>query len=154
MLTFSASILIKAPIQTVWTFHERPDVLDLLTPPWQPVRIIQRKGGLEVGAITEFEIKLLILPVRWLARHVECDAPYTFSDRQIEGPMQSWLHRHEFTPVGDRTRLTDTIRYELPGGWLAELLLGGWVNSRLRDMFHYRHQVTRERCEALTQTSK
>lgn len=147
MLTFSASTSIDAPVQSVWAFHERPDILELLMPPWQPVRVIRREGGLEVGAIAEFEIKLLIFPVRWLARHVECDAPYLFVDRQVEGPMRSWLHRHEFTPIGDRTRLTDTIRYELPGGWLAEWLLGAWVNARLRDMFRYRHRVTQEWCE-------
>jgi len=149
MLTFYASTLINAPVRTVWAFHERPDVLDLLTPPWQPVRVLRREGGLAVGAITEFEIRLLIFPVRWLARHEDCDPPYRFSDRQVAGPMQSWLHRHEFTPVGNQTRLTDTIHYELPGGWLVELLLRAWVDARLRDMFAYRHWVTQAQCEAI-----
>ena len=149
MLTFTLSSLIHAPVQTLWSFHERPDILQLLTPPWQPVRVIRREGGLAVGAITEFQIMILFFPVRWLARHGECEPPFYFCDRQIEGPMVSWFHRHEFTPKGEATQLTDTIRYELPGGWLGELCLGWWVNARLQDMFRYRHQVTKEKCEEM-----
>lgn len=37
MLHFSHSSIINAPVQVVWEFHERQDVLKLLTPPWQPV---------------------------------------------------------------------------------------------------------------------
>jgi ligand-binding SRPBCC domain-containing protein len=147
MLTFSCQTLIHAPVQTLWSFHERSDVLQLLTPPWQPVRVIRREGGLAVGAITEFQIQILFVPVRWVARHVDCEPPYFFCDRQIEGPMTSWFHRHEFMADREGTYLIDTIEYEIPGGWLGELLLGGWVNARLRDMFRYRHQITQAMCE-------
>jgi ligand-binding SRPBCC domain-containing protein len=147
MLTFSWHSLIHAPVQTLWSFHERSDVLQLLTPPWQPVRVIRREGGLAVGAMTEFQLQILFVPIRWVARHVESDPPHFFCDRQIDGPMTSWLHRHEFIAQGEDTHLIDTIDYEIPGGWLAELLLGYWVNARLRDMFRYRHQVTQAMCE-------
>ena len=49
MLNFKYSSLIDAPVETVWQFHDRPDILELLTPPWQPVKIIRREGGLGVG---------------------------------------------------------------------------------------------------------
>ncbi len=147
MLNFKRSILINAPIETVWQFHERPDILDLLTPPWQPVQIVRREGGLGVGAITEFRLILGVIPIRWLAYHTECEAPYLFVDKQIEGPLKSWIHRHEFTRENQKTRLTDKINDELPGGMLAEFLLGWWVNSRLEAMFEYRHQVTQRECE-------
>jgi ligand-binding SRPBCC domain-containing protein len=31
---------------------------------------------------------------------------------------------------------------------LAEAMLEWWVRDRLQDMFRYRHQITREYCEA------
>jgi ligand-binding SRPBCC domain-containing protein len=144
---FQYSSLINAPVEVVWQFHERADILDILTPPWQPVKVIRRQGGLEVGAITEFRLFLGFIPVRWVAKHIECEHNRLFVDQQIEGPMQSWVHRHQFTVENDKTRLTDSIEYQLPGGWLAEFFLGWWVNARLQDMFRYRHEVTKKECE-------
>ena len=153
MLYFQFSTLINAPVEIVWNFHERQDILEILTPPWQPVQIVRREGGLDVGAITEFRIFLGPIPVRWIARHIECEQNHIFTDKQIEGPLQSWLHRHQFASKNGQTRLTDTIEYELPGGQIAEFLLGWWVNSRLQEMFCYRHEVTKRECEKLSMGS-
>ncbi|MEM8779360.1 MAG: SRPBCC family protein [Cyanobacteria bacterium P01_G01_bin.49] len=144
MLTFKRSTLIDAPLEKVWEFHERPDILDILTPPWQPVKIIRREGGLEIGAVSEFRLVLGFIPIRWLARHTECEKPYFFVDVQEAGPMKSWLHRHQFTSENGKTRLTDEIKYEIPGGTIVEFLIGWWVNSRLEDMFYYRHEITQK----------
>jgi ligand-binding SRPBCC domain-containing protein len=147
MLHFKRSTLINAPVEVVWSFHERRDILQILTPPWQPVQVVRREGGLDVGAITEFRIFLGPLPVRWLARHTECDRYRLFTDEQVQGPMQSWVHRHQFTAEEGKTRLTDAIAYSIPGGTVVELLLGWWVEARLNDMFRYRHEVTKRECE-------
>jgi len=147
MLNFQHSSLINAPRHKVWEFHQRADILEILTPPWQPVKIIRREGGLDVGAISEFRIMLLVVPVRWIAEHTECRENQLFVDCQTTGPMKSWLHRHQFSDENGQMRLTDSIEYEIPGGWLAEIMLGWWVNSRLQDMFRYRHQVTKDYCE-------
>ena len=147
MLHFKYSSIINASVEKVWQFYERPDILQILTPPWQPVKIIRREGGLGVGAISEFRINLGPVPVKWLAQHIECQPNYLFVDEQIAGPMESWTHRHQFEAVAQQTKLTDSISYELPGGWLAELILGWWVEARLKDMFRYRHQVTKKECE-------
>ena len=147
MLNFSYSSLIDAPVETIWQFHERPDILNLLTPPWQPVTIIRREGGLRVGAISEFRLSLAGIPIPWIATHLECIPNQLFVDQQTQGPMESWIHRHEFSPQGKQTKLTDNIAYEIPGGLMSELLLGWWVDARLEDMFRYRHKVTKINCE-------
>jgi len=144
MLHFQYSSLINATVEQVWNFHQREDILKILTPPWQPVKIIRREGGLDVGAVSEFILMLGPIPVPWVARHVECEQYSFFVDQQIKGPMASWLHRHQFLPENGQTRLTDSIDYELPGGWLVEFLLGWWVESTLKDMFRYRHEVTQK----------
>ncbi len=146
MLHFEKSCLIDAPVETVWQFHERPDILNLLTPPWQPVQIIRRQGGLDVGALSEFRIWIGPFPVQWISVHTSCIRNQHFTDEQDVGPMTAWTHRHQLDPQGHQTRLTDAIDFEVPGGWMAELILGEWVKARLTDMFAYRHQVTQERC--------
>ncbi len=147
MLHFHYSSLIEASPEVVWQFYERENILQLLTPPWQPVEIVRSEGGLGVGAVSEFRLWLGSLPVRWIARGIESKPNELYVDRTEEGPMQSWLHYHRFARQGSKTRLTDAIEYELPGGMLAELFLGWWVNSRLQDMFRYRHQVTKRECD-------
>lgn len=144
---FTYTSIIDAPVEVVWNFHERPDILQVLTPPWQPVRVVRREGGLDVGAISEFQIFLGLLPVRWVARHTACEKNRLFIDEQDSGPMASWTHRHEFIPENGKTKLRDSIDYTLPGGWIFDVLLGWFVNARLHDMFRYRHQVTKRECE-------
>lgn len=148
MLKFEYSSLIDASVKNVWQFHEREDILKLLTPPWQPVKIIRREGGLEIGATSEFVLMLAFISVPWIARHTEYEQYRLFTDEQIKGPMKSWRHQHIFTEKNGQTQLIDRIDYEIPGGWFSELILGWWVNSRLKDMFKYRHQITQKYCES------
>ncbi len=148
MPKFTYTSVINAPVETVWNFHEQPDILQKLTPPWQPVKIVRREGGLDVGAISEFLIFLGPIPVRWIARHTACEKNRLFIDEQVSGPMKNWVHRHEFVPENGQTKLTDAIEFSLPGGWLVNMLLGGFVGDRLQAMFRYRHEVTKKECES------
>ncbi|MGH1396406.1 MAG: SRPBCC family protein [Trichormus sp.] len=148
MLHFQHSSVINAPVEVVWQFHERSDILQLLTPPWQPLQVVRREGGLTVGAITEFRLFLGVLPLTWLARHTEYEKNQYFTDVQISGPFDSWIHRHRFEPEGDKTKLTDDISYVMPGGDTVEFI-GGWlVQAQLEAMFRYRHFVTKRECES------
>jgi ligand-binding SRPBCC domain-containing protein len=147
MLHFEKSSLIHAPVEAVWRFHERPDILQILTPPWQPVQIIRREGGLGVGALSEFRLWIGIVPVQWISIHTECETNRYFVDEQQTGPMASWQHRHLFEAQGEQTRLTDTITFALPGGQPVESLMDWWVTARLSDMFDYRHRITQQHCE-------
>ena len=148
MLHFQKSSLIDAPVKTVWQFYERADILEKLTPPWQPVQIIRREGGLGVGAESEFRIWIGLIPVQWVAVHTQCTEFEKFVDVQKTGPMEFWQHQHLFLADGNQCRLVDQIDFSLPGGDLAELLIGDFVKQRLNDMFDYRHQVTRDHCES------
>ncbi|WP_341527708.1 SRPBCC family protein [Nostoc sp. UHCC 0302] len=148
MQHFKYSSVINAPVEVVWNFHERPDILQLLTPPWQPVQVLRREGGLDVGAITEFRLFLGPLPLTWLARHTEYEKYRLFTDEQISGPFESWIHRHEFEPQNGQTRLTDAISFSLPGGEITEFISGWLVQVQLEAMFRYRHHVTKRECES------
>ncbi|NJL85388.1 MAG: SRPBCC family protein [Leptolyngbyaceae cyanobacterium SM1_1_3] len=146
MQQFEYSSLIHAPVVVVWRFHERPDVLDILTPPWQPVQVVRRQGGLAIGALSEFRLFLGPISTRWLVRHVECEEFRLFTDVQEQGPFASWRHRHCFKPQGDKTRLTDSIEYRLALDTLTTPLLGWLIRQQLESLFRYRHEVTQKEC--------
>jgi ligand-binding SRPBCC domain-containing protein len=148
MTKFAYSSIIKAPVETVWSFHERPDILELLNPPWQSIKVIRREGGLEVGAISEFRIFVGLIPIKWIAKHVAYQKNRLFTDEQIEGPFQKWIHTHEFEPIDPHTmKLSDRVEFGLAEGWLIDQIGSKWVLAQLHDLFTYRHQVIRDHCE-------
>ncbi|MEY3334379.1 MAG: hypothetical protein RLZZ176_2682, partial [Cyanobacteriota bacterium] len=70
-----------------------------------------------------------------------------FTDEQISGPFESWIHRHEFTEEAGKTRLTDNISYAIPGGNTVEFVSGWLIQTQLEAMFRYRHYVTGRECQ-------
>lgn len=144
MPRFVKSVWIAAPVETVFAFHERADALELLSPPFPPVRVIRRDGGIAKGS----RVELRIGPVVWVAEHGTYEKNRLFEDFQMAGPFAAWTHRHEFEAAGEGTRLTDRIEYRLPGGVWVDWLLGWAVSLGLRGMFGYRHARTRRFCEA------
>ncbi len=144
MPKFVQSSVIHAPLNVVFAFHEREDALPLLSPPFPPLRVVQKLGGIEAGA----RVELRIGPVKWVALHTAFEKNRLFVDEQIEGPFRKWIHQHEFEAVGDGTRLTDRLEFELPGGAFVNGVLGWAVKLGLRQMFAHRHSVTKTICEA------
>ncbi len=136
MAQFIQSVTIDAPVERVFAFHERPDALELLTPPFPPVRILYKTRGIHVGA----RVVLRMGFTKWVALHTEYEKDHLFVDQQVEGPFKRWVHRHEFVAVDGKTRLTDRIEFELPPlSWAVKLALA--------QVFRYRHRVTRRYCE-------
>jgi ligand-binding SRPBCC domain-containing protein len=145
MPVFVRQLVVRAPVAQVFAFHERDDALPRLSPPFPPVRVASREGGIRPGA----RVDLRIGPIRWLALHTAYEKDRLFVDEQIEGPFASWVHRHEFEAVdADTTRLTDHVTFTLPGGPIVNALLGRLVAFSLVPMFRYRHRATKAACEA------
>ena len=142
MLVFERSVWIHAPVDKVFAFHERPDALQKLTPPGQPVSLISHSGGIETGARVVLRLGFGFLSLRWVALHTAYAQNQLFEDTQISGPFRSWKHQHRFAVEGDGSRLTDHIEFELYGGHITERMFGGLVRAQLEKMFAYRHQVT------------
>jgi ligand-binding SRPBCC domain-containing protein len=148
MLRFEYSSVIAAPVERVFAFHQRPDALELLTPPRPRVEVVRRTGGILPGALVELRIHQGPFRVTWLAEHGEYIPNRLFTDFQTKGPFRVWRHRHQFEAAGDATRLTDSIEFSLPLAPLSDWL-GGWLaRIQLRHMFEYRHRVTRQHCES------
>jgi len=140
---FRKSIVVEAPVETVFGFHEREDALRLLSPAFPAVRVVRKQGGIETGS----SVELRIGPLHWVALHTAFQKDRFFQDQQISGPFAQWIHRHEFEAVGGATLLTDRIEYRLPGGVWVNRLFGWAVQLGLRQMFRHRHRITKRYCE-------
>jgi len=139
---------IAAPPEVVFRFHEQPDALARLIPPWERVTVLVPPTSLEVGTRVVLENRLGPFRLRWVAVHEEYDPPHRFADRQESGPFAFWYHRHHVLDDGrGGTILRDEVEYALPGGALSEWLFGNWVRSKLERLFAYRHETTRSLIE-------
>lgn len=142
---------IKALPDIVFAFHESPGALTALIPPWEKMKVVETAGSLKPGSRVVLQGHLGPIPLRWVAMHTEYDPPHLFADKQLSGPFASWYHRHHFLPDGQGgTILRDEVEYELPLGWLGQLLGGGYVRKKLERMFHFRHDKTRQSIESGT----
>lgn len=145
MPVFVRQLLVRAPVAQVFAFHEREDALPRLSPPFPPLRVVSRDGGIRPGA----RVDLRIGPICWLALHTAYEPNRLFVDEQVEGPFASWVHRHEFEAVdAGTTRLTDHVTFTLPGGPIVNALFGRLVALSLVPMFRFRHAATKAACEA------
>jgi ligand-binding SRPBCC domain-containing protein len=147
-LTFVKESLIRASAARVFAFHELPDALARLTPPWERVRVVQHADIARVGSEAIIETRIAgLIPVRWRARHTAYDPPRMFEDVQVSGPFRFWRHRHLVEPHAEGATLRDEIEYEPPLGLLGRLAAPFLIAPRLRKLFAFRHEVTRAWCE-------
>jgi uncharacterized protein (TIGR01777 family) len=130
--------------EDVFAWHSRPGAFERLTPPWERVRILERRGGIEDGARVVIGIRKGPLDLAWTAEHRDTIPGRQFRDVQVAGPFARWEHTHRFVPQeGGACELEDEITYELPYGPLARLLATGSTERMLARMFRFRHERTR-----------
>jgi uncharacterized protein (TIGR01777 family) len=129
-----------APARELFDWHARPGAFERLNPPFEPVEILERSGGVAPGARTVLRILLGPVPTRWVGVHTALDDGRSFTDRQESGPFALWEHTHRMLPDGNaRSVLEDDIRYELP---LLGRVAAGRVRERIESVFAYRHALT------------
>lgn len=135
---------IKAGPEVVFQFHESPDALRHLIPPWEKMEVVESSGSLRPGSKVVLRGRAGLLAIQWVAIHTEYEPPHLFADRQESGPFAWWYHRHRFLDDGrGGTVLRDEVDYQPPLGIIGRLF-GGWlIRRKLERMFAYRHETTR-----------
>ncbi|MGM0654351.1 MAG: TIGR01777 family oxidoreductase [Thermodesulfobacteriota bacterium] len=139
---FNRKITIHAPVSAIFAWHAKDGAINRLTPPWAPVSLVARKGrGIAKGVVVTFKIKILGIPMRWEARHIDYKKNAMFRDRQVKGPFADWEHSHLFYEKStDLTVMEDQVRFRLPFG-IFSLPFYGYTQRQLERIFFYRHQV-------------
>jgi ligand-binding SRPBCC domain-containing protein len=147
-MNFVKESLIEATPERVFAFHELPDALLRLTPPWESARVVRPAPDLRPGSEAIVETRILgLFRVRWVARHTLYDPPRMFEDVQTSGPFRMWRHRHIILPHERGATLRDEVEYEPPLWLIGRLAAPLLIIPRLRRLFDYRHRATREWCE-------
>ncbi len=147
-MEFVKESFINASPERVFAFHQLPDALWRLIPPWEKVKVVQKADISRIGSRTILETRILgPFKIRWIAEHTAYDPPRSFEDVQISGPFRAWRHRHIVKPHADGAILRDEVEYEMPIPIFGPLAAPMSAKPRIQKMFDYRHQVTKEWCE-------
>jgi ligand-binding SRPBCC domain-containing protein len=135
------------PLDEVFRFFEDPLNLARITPPelglvvQTPHPIEMRPIEMRQGAIIDYRIRWLGLPVSWRTRITEYQQGQYFVDEQILGPFKLWRHRHDFQHVDGASVISDRVEYQLPVGIFGRIAHALIVGRQLKGIFAYRQRA-------------
>ena len=146
MADFTHEFQVDAPVEKVAEFHSSTLALKRLTPPPMFVQFNQIEP-LGEGSRSDFTLWLGPIPIRWVAVHSGVSATNGFTDTQVEGPFQTWIHKHIFQSLpGNKTRVIDQVT-----GQSSSHILWGIVSRfmwlTLPILFSHRARQTRRAVE-------
>jgi len=132
-----------------WLARPRPDVFAVvadpaniarLAPPAFRVRLLTPGVTLTAGAVLDFELRWLGVPMAWRTFVREWDPPYRFVTVQVRGPYARWEHRHRLLEEGAGTWLEDRVTYGLPLGPLGRLAQALLVGPQIQAAWAWRRE--------------
>ena len=133
---------LPVPLDAAFRFFDRPENLAEITPAELGFRILTPSPiAMREGALIDYTIRVLGVPVRWTTLITSYDPPRGFVDQQLRGPYSFWHHTHAFRAVDGGTEMTDTVRYLLPFGTLGGLVHSMGVRRKLESIFEHRSRV-------------
>lgn len=146
MYQFSASQYVPVPPDRVWAFFSDAANLPRLTPPHMKPRLRDAPPAkMETGMRVRLQVRpILGIPMPFASEITVVEPPHRFVDELRQGPFAAWQHEHHFAPEGSGTRITDTVRYRLPLGFLGKLFHGWLVKQEIEKLFAYRHRATEQ----------
>ena len=136
---FESETIIPRPREEVFSFFQKAENLQKLTPEWLDFDILTPTPiVMQEGALIDYRLKLLGVPVTWKTRISEWKPMFSFQDVQLSGPYEEWIHTHSFEDSGEHTLMRDRIQYRPRGGILAPVLNRLFVAANIRKIFDYR----------------
>lgn len=143
---------IARPRADVFAFFAEPRNLTVVTPPWLALTIVHAPPVMEAGAVLDYRLRWLGMPLRWRAFIREYDPPVRFVDVQLLGPYARWEHRHLFLDGDGGTWIEDRVTYRLPLGPLGRAAHALVVARQLDAIWRYREQKIGERLGPVSST--
>ena len=139
MFKYETTQIIDKPIKEVFAFFENPENLEKITPTNLSFKIRTPKPlVMKVGAEFRYTIRLGIIRFPWKTLITIYDPPFKFQDVQKFGPYKKWEHTHEFFEIGNKTKMIDTVDYDLFPSFLRKIINRLFIKKRVEEIFSYR----------------
>ena len=134
-------IILNTNPERVWEFLSTPINLNELTPPDLHFQVLSEVPDKMYNGLTIlYEIKIPVFGKRrWLTEIKHIQEGSLFIDEQRLGPYRFRYHQHQIESFeGKKTRMLDSVFYQLPFGVIGSLVHQLWVRNMLEEIFDYR----------------
>jgi len=143
------SQLVRRPLPEVFGFFSNAANLEAITPPFLRFRVLTPPPiEMRAGTLIDYRLSLLGISFKWRTLIEIFEPNRRFTDTQVRGPYRRWRHLHEFHATSQGTRMIDRVQYELPLGWIGDLVHSLAVRRSLEKIFDYRRDRIRELLES------
>lgn len=140
MTVFLRKVRIPTSAAAAFVWHERPGAFERLSPPWQTVTVLDKRGGIRDGRVV-LQLGTAPLSIRWVLEHRDFIEGVQFRDVQVKGPFRRWEHTHKIVEDGPSAcMLEDRIEYEVPLGRVGGVIANAVIEKELARLFRYRHR--------------
>ena len=146
LYTLNKEQVISKNISEVFDFFSKPENLSTITPPKMNFHILTSSPiNMKKGALIDYTINIMFIPIRWRTLITKYDPPYSFIDQQIKGPYSRWHHTHTFTKINENeTLIKDTVLYSVPLGFIGRIVHWIYIERDLKKIFSYRKKKINE----------
>lgn len=96
---------------------------------------------IQKGTLIDYRLRIHGIPFKWRTLIEEWNPKYSFVDTQLKGPYRLWHHTHTFVEKNGGVMMIDTVKYEIPFGFLGRLIAGTYVKNDVKKIFNYRKEA-------------
>tara|TARA_B100000809_G_scaffold66087_1_gene62776 strand:+ start:418 stop:783 length:366 start_codon:yes stop_codon:yes gene_type:complete len=83
---FESTLKLNVPVEKLFNWHENEGAFERLTPPFDPVNVTRRVGGIDGGTVY-IAMKAGPVPLTWVAQHYGYKKNVQFLEDQTSGPF-------------------------------------------------------------------
>lgn len=138
---------LNCDIKTAWKFFSSANNLSEITPKDMNFVVRTQLSNDEIyeGMLIDYYVSPLFgIKLNWQTEITQVNFQESFTDFQKKGPFKLWNHFHEFILNDKGVLMVDTISYELPFGFLGEIVHSLIVKKKLKNIFDYRFKILEE----------
>ena len=132
MASFEASVQLTTTADEIFEFLIDTENILKISPPDTGLAFTNKPDKLFQGAILDFQIQAFGQVQEGSHEIIEFNSPEFYIEKQITGPLKSFLHEHRIVVDADnQVTVIDRLEFEPPGGLLGFLI----TESKLLDLF-------------------
>ncbi|MFN0199218.1 MAG: SRPBCC family protein [Planctomycetaceae bacterium] len=148
MAIFQSSVKLNCPAAQAFDFLAKPANIALISPPDMGLCFVSAPEEIVLGAKLEFKIQSFGQVQELIHEITHLERPLLFVERQLKGPLKSWVHEHRFEILGDnQVEIFDVIEFLPPGGLLGFLVTETRILDSLDEGFELRYRKLKQLLE-------
>ena len=138
--------MVSAPVANVWDFISTPRNLNHITPENLSFIILSEvPEKMYEGLLIQYHVNIpLFGRWSWLTEIKHIRDGKSFVDEQRSGPYKFWYHYHEVQAFSDGTKIIDQLTYQIPLGFLGDLVNAMIIKRQLDEIFNYREGLLKK----------